>query len=52
MTKQVDLWGGNDSGSYKGESVNRPQIDTKRKNVIFEPEKKSFISRHILHQHW
>jgi hypothetical protein len=35
---------------YKEESVNRSQMDIK--HVIFEPGKKTFISRHILQQHW
>jgi hypothetical protein len=34
--------------SYEGESVNRSQMVIK--HVILEPEK-TFISRHILHQH-
>jgi hypothetical protein len=34
------------------ESVNRSQIDIKRKICDTETWKKTFISRHILHQHW
>jgi hypothetical protein len=40
---------------YEGESVNRSQMDIKRKACdirILPPPKKTFISRHILHQHW
>jgi hypothetical protein len=39
---------------HDGGSVNRSQIDilVRWKHMIFEPGKKTFISRHILHQHW
>jgi hypothetical protein len=36
----------------EGESVNRPQMDTKCKIYDVHTWKKTFISRHILHQHW
>jgi hypothetical protein len=34
---------------YEEESVNRSQMDINVKHMIFEPEKKAVISRHILH---
>jgi hypothetical protein len=36
---------------YEGESVNRSQMDTKRKTCDIRTWKKTFISRHIVHQH-
>jgi hypothetical protein len=36
---------------YEGESINRSQMDTKRK-MWYSNLEKTFISRHILHQHW
>jgi hypothetical protein len=37
---------------YEGESVNRTKTGIKGKQVISKTEKKTIISRHILHQHW
>jgi hypothetical protein len=37
--------------SYEGESVNRPQMDIKHETWYSNLEK-TFISQHILHQHW
>jgi hypothetical protein len=37
---------------YEEESVNRSQIDIKRKTCDIQSWKKTFISRHVLHQHW
>jgi hypothetical protein len=39
-----------DSTVYEGESVNRSQMDIKRKILIFKPGEKRSISRHIFHQ--
>jgi hypothetical protein len=35
---------------YGGESVNRSQMDVKRKTCDTQTWEKTFISRHILHQ--
>jgi hypothetical protein len=37
---------------YEGESVNSPQMDIKRETCDIPTWGKTFISRHILHQHW
>jgi hypothetical protein len=37
---------------YEGGSVNRSQMDIKRKTCDIRNWNKIFISRHILHQHW
>jgi hypothetical protein len=37
---------------YDGELVNRTQMYVKRKTYDIRIEVKTFISRHILHQHW
>jgi hypothetical protein len=37
---------------YEGESVNRTQMDIKCITCDIRTWEKSFISRHILHQHW
>jgi hypothetical protein len=37
--------------SYEGESVNRPQMDIKRKTCDIRTREETIISRHILHQH-
>jgi hypothetical protein len=39
------------SGIYEGESVNRSQMDIKRKKMWYSNIEKTFISRHI-HEHW
>jgi hypothetical protein len=36
---------------YEWDSVNRSQIDIKRKTCVFRTRNKTCISRHILHQH-
>jgi hypothetical protein len=38
-------------GIYEAESVNRSHMDTKRKTYDIRTWKKTFIPRHILHQH-
>jgi hypothetical protein len=40
-----------DKSSYDGESVNRLQMDIKHK-MWYSNLEKTFITRHILHQHW
>jgi hypothetical protein len=37
---------------YEGESVNRSQMDTKRKNIWYSNPGKTFSSQHVIHQHW
>jgi hypothetical protein len=44
---KLDAW-----ANYEGESVNRSQMDIKRKTCDIRTCKKTFISWHTLHQHW
>jgi hypothetical protein len=39
-------------GMYEGKSVNMSEMDRKRKTCDIQTWKRTFISRHILYQHW